>query len=200
MIFTSLNREFIKMRKMTAEQILDFYLDSIQGTARRVRPRGLNTGSGRSLAPVNQTIAARFVESVDGFWIVEKSLKGHLRGFTVPDEEKDCLNEFLEELERESIKNPCYFAILGDETPTMTIETKDVSRKTYKRFFEAWRRAGYPGEFFITDCWRCGSGFKTDLTEAEQDKLKPAFDRVVHPEVMAVVSVRLVLVARKKAA
>lgn len=150
------------MRRLTLNEIQEFWGYSITGIPKKVRPQGYETSSGENLTAANVTLCAVWVQSVPMYQSHGEALKRLLRG-TEDFDDVVKWAEFWKSAEHLLTEMPVFAAYLPDtaaKTPITYLTPKEVSKRL-KRNVGAIRQMIREKENELTlsftddrGCWR----------------------------------------------
>jgi hypothetical protein len=159
------------MKRMTLQDVVGFYYESVFGGSKAVRPRGYETRGGQDVNGTNRTLARLFFESLDDYEVVKERLHQWFNG-----SEALCpkVEVFLATAKRKLKETPVYFALDDDSRPTTTVDAVKVPTNVLMREKRAWRRKnpGLPAFNFAPSfrSWRDKDGrwlcYEIDLPPA----------------------------------
>jgi len=125
------------MKRMTLDDVMGFYYESVFGGSKSARPRGYETRGGQDLGRTNRTLARLFVESVEMYDVVKEHLDQWLNGSGQMTEQ---VKAFVMTMRVKLVENPVFFALDDDSRPTTTVEAVIVPSAVIVREKRAWRR------------------------------------------------------------
>jgi len=143
------------MRRMEFNDVMTFYSETVIGSAKGFRPRGLERSRASALNEANRVLAEKFLQSFEGYWQVRSELHQIIRGEPMTSD----VGVFLRLVRTQCpINAPC-FAFSDVSGAVVTIDPIPVPKRLYARLKRKWQRSGKTLPFdFPFRAWKCPEG------------------------------------------